>query len=232
MRLSGATAPRIRVTMASPPASHAPQRHGPSPARTETLADGVFAIAMTLLVFDLKLPTSASDIHTSGDLYAYVWSIGWNIVTFVMSFLVMGVYWVGHHYMFLQVKRVDRPFVWINIGFLLLVALLPFSTGLLGQYYELQAAIVIYAAHLTAIAVMFLVLILYATHDKRLTADDLDPNIARFAIRRVAIAPFFSLIAIGISFWSPRLAFALFPLLLIPAILPGAVDRLLSGRRP
>ncbi|MHB8604768.1 MAG: TMEM175 family protein [Thermoplasmatota archaeon] len=199
-----------------------------TPARLETLADGVFAIAMTLLVFDLKVP-DASAIHNGGDLAAALWSIRSNLVTFVMSFIVMGIYWVGHHNMFSNFRRVDRPFLWLNIGFLFLIALLPFTTAVLGQFYVYQPAVALYGVHLVAVGGMFFVILGYATRGKRLVDADFDANIARYAKRRILIAPTFALLAILVSFVSPTLAFACFFLPLVPVVIPGPVDKLIGA---
>lgn len=99
-------------------------------ARLETLADGVFAIVMTLLVFELRIPELPG--AAAADLWAAVVLLGPSLLSFIVSFLVLGVYWVGHHSQFQHIRRADQTLLWLNILFLMCVSLVPFSAGMLG----------------------------------------------------------------------------------------------------
>ena len=107
-----------------------------TPARLATLADGVFAIAMTLLVLDLRLPEEL--VHTNGELFSVLLELLPSFESYVVSFIILSIFWVGHHNFFHFIERVDRPFLWINIVLLMLVSLVPFFASLLGKYADFQ----------------------------------------------------------------------------------------------
>jgi uncharacterized membrane protein len=101
--------------------------------RIEALTDGVFAVAMTLPVLDIKVPELRQPTGTA-DLPLKLLGLGPKLLSYSVSFTILGVYWVGHHIQLSFIRRADRPLLWINILFLLWVALVPFSTALLGEY--------------------------------------------------------------------------------------------------
>jgi uncharacterized membrane protein len=105
---------------------------GLSKTRIEALTDGIFAIAMTLMVFDIKLPVGPQT--TPWSLRSELIGLWPRFLAYAISFIMLGVYWVGHHNQYHYIRRTDRGFLWINIFFLMGVSLIPFSTGLLGQY--------------------------------------------------------------------------------------------------
>src|ERR1700737_1299223 len=104
--------------------------------RIEALTDGVFAVAMTLLVLDIKVPELPQPMATD-ELLRQLLALWPKFLSYVISFVILGVYWVGHHVQLSFIRRADRPLLWINILFLLWVALVPFSTALLGEYAKI-----------------------------------------------------------------------------------------------
>ena len=101
------------------------------PGRVMALTDGIFAIIMTLLVLDIQVPKLAADELLRTAFLLDVWP---NVVVFVISFVLTGMYWVAHRDMFNLVRGVDRGLVWLNILFMLPVALVPAAAALLGAY--------------------------------------------------------------------------------------------------
>ena len=112
--------------------------------RLESLTDGVFAIIMTILVFNISVPELI--LFTEGDFaserlsakFADLWP---DFLAYVISFSTLGAFWVAHHRIFRWVLYVDRPLIWINISFLMIIGLIPFSTTLLTQYLDSQNSI-------------------------------------------------------------------------------------------
>ena len=102
-------------------------------SRIEALSDGVFAVAMTLLIIDIRVPDLSSD-PGFGRLARDVLSLWPHFVTYAVSFLIVGLYWVSHHLLFDLIRRTDRGLMWINLFFLLFVVVIPFSTALLGSH--------------------------------------------------------------------------------------------------
>jgi uncharacterized membrane protein len=125
-----------------------PQLHynvfaGQSLDRLAALSDGVFAIAMTLLVLDLRVPPLAS-VHSESQLWSALMSVAPNVVAYLMSFLTLGIFWVGQQTQMNLLARSDRHFTWIHLAFLLMVATMPFSTALLAQFISFRIALVAY----------------------------------------------------------------------------------------
>jgi uncharacterized membrane protein len=122
---------------------------GVSLERLAALSDGIFAVAMTLLVLGLSVQ-SASELHLSGALTnSQVWDrvlrpLGPHLLVYLMSFLTLGVFWVGQQTQVHHLRRSNRDFTWIHLVFLLCVVLMPFSTTLVADYITSQLAIVVY----------------------------------------------------------------------------------------
>ncbi len=187
--------------------------------RINTLNDGVFAIIITLLAFELRVPQVPEH-----DLGQAIWTMIPTILSYTITFVVLGIYWVGQHNMFLHIKRHDRTFMWLNILFLLIVAAMPFPAGLLIRYGQQQLAVVIYAATLAAAGLALNLIWWYASHDRRLVEKDIDPELVRFVHRRVLMAPVLYLLAIAASFISLTLAKVFFVVVAVLYILPNPLD--------
>jgi uncharacterized membrane protein len=193
------------------------------PNRLEALQDGVFAIVMTLLVLELKIP---EDLHGDGELWAYMRDLWPVFFSYVVTFVNLGVFWVGQHAQYHFIKYSDRAVLWINIAFLLLVSLLPFSTALLGRYGNDQVPCILYGLNVIAIGLASFWHWCYASHHHRLTSHDVSAGLTRGIKRRILVAPCVSVIAILASFLSPMLSLVLYLLLPIYYIWPGRVDQL------
>jgi uncharacterized membrane protein len=191
--------------------------------RIEALTDGVFAVAMTLLVLDIKVPELEQSL-SSAELPFRLLALWPKFLTYAISFVILGVYWVGHHMQLSFIRSADRPLLWINILFLLWVALVPFSTALLSEYTKHRLAIAIYGANLISIGLTLALHWWYATTRTRHVDPDTQPGLVRAAMARTLMGPLLYLIAIGVSFFSTELSLVLFALVPILYILPGRVD--------
>ena len=120
-----------------------------SPHRLEALTDGVFAIVMTLLVLELSVPVIAEgSVHTElGKQLLDMWP---KFLSYVVTFFMLGVMWFHHHRQFSQIKQSDSILVWANIVYLMFVAILPFSTSLIGEYIEERLPVFIYGGNFIA----------------------------------------------------------------------------------
>src|SRR3954465_4250565 len=117
---------------------------GQSVERLAALSDGVFAIAMTLLVLDLRVPAVAA-LHGDGDLFRHVFvALGPRFVPYLLSFMSLGIFWIGQQTQLNHFARTDRTLTWIQLGFLLAVTLIPFSTALLAEYLGFSLAVLTY----------------------------------------------------------------------------------------
>lgn len=115
--------------------------------RIEALGDGIFAIAMTLLILEFHVPavlTASSSTPIAAEIVA-LWP---KLVCYAMTFLILGVFWIGHHTQFHFIERSDRVMLWINLIFFMTIAFIPFSTALLGGHRTERSAIIIYSGNM------------------------------------------------------------------------------------
>ncbi len=123
---------------------------GQRTARIEALSDGVIAIAMTLLIFDLKLP-AAQVLDSDAALFAALRKLTPNFVAFVLSFMTLGIFWMGQSAQFTYLARYDRHLSWLSILFLLFVSTIPFLTVVLSNDLRLKSALLLYWANILAL---------------------------------------------------------------------------------
>ncbi|MGA8533583.1 MAG: TMEM175 family protein [Candidatus Tumulicola sp.] len=111
--------------------------------RLAALSDGVFAFAMTLLVHDLRVPVIRL-VGSEHDLLRALAALAPNLLTYLISFMTLGIFWVGQQTQLNKVERADREFAWIHLTFLLAVTLVPFTTQLLAAFIEYRTALLVY----------------------------------------------------------------------------------------
>jgi uncharacterized membrane protein len=170
------------------------------------LSDGVFAIAITLLVLDIT-PLIPEHISSEG-LQALLLSTDlWKpIATYVFSFIILSVYWMTHQRIFHYIRRSDNVLIWLNVLFLLCVAFLPVPTKALGLQGDQQPAVIFYVGSVTVAGLLILLLWWYATSHHRLVDKQLDPTLIRHHMQRALIGPLIFVLSLGLSFLSPSLA--------------------------
>jgi uncharacterized membrane protein len=159
---------------------------GQSTERLAALSDGIFAVAMTLLVLDLHTPV-AEAIHNNHDLVHALMSMGPQVVSYLMSFLTLGIFWNGQQAQLNRFEHSDRNLTWIHLGFLFAVTLMPFSTRLLAEFIEYRAALVCYWANILLLGMM-----LYASWRYARRAGLVEANIEDAVVcameRRIVVA--------------------------------------------
>jgi uncharacterized membrane protein len=117
---------------------------GTSPDRLAGISDGIFAVGMTLLVLGLVVPTLNGLATTEGQLWEAIRGLGPNALVYTMSFMTLGIFWLGQGTQLGQLERSNRNYVWIHLVFLFAVTMVPFSTLLLARYYWLRVALIEY----------------------------------------------------------------------------------------
>lgn len=186
--------------------------------RVLALSDGVFAFAITLLVLDLVVPVLSSGA-SSADLWQALSKEYVSFLNYIFSFFIAGLWWNAHNRNFRYLRNSDSTLRWLNLLFLLWIALLPFFTKILDQYNTLQVAVVLYATDQAAAGILMSLSWWYASRDHRLV----DRNLKRSAIRSRLLTniftPLYFIISMGISFVGPVIAtyswFAMFPVLVV-----------------
>ena len=193
--------------------------------RIEALADGIFPVAMTLLVLDIK-PPAVPWFGTSRALAEHLGRLEHSFAMYAISFVVLGIFWFGHHLQFHYVRHVDRRLLWTNLVFLLFTVLVPFSTDLVGDHGHLLLPVAIYGVNLLVLATLLLAHLRHLAANAHLASPDLTAEAVAHMRRQVmmfAIVPVASIVA---SFYSPRLGMYLYLLLAVPAFVPGGIDRM------
>jgi uncharacterized membrane protein len=170
--------------------------------RLEAFSDGVFAIAITLLVLDLTVPKG----HPEGGLWAALGREWPSYFAYLVSFLVIGIMWVNHHTVFEKVRMVDRAVLFANLGLLLFTSVIPFPTRLVSEYLtssDARVAMAVYSATMLACGVAYGTLWLVITRDAGILHAHLDRATERAAIRRFGLGNVVYLATVGLSFLSP-----------------------------
>lgn len=143
---------------------------GRSTERLAALSDGIFAVAMTLLVLDLHVPLAAA-IHSDRDLLHAMAELALRLLVYVMSFLTLGIFWVLQQTQLNHVERSDRDLSWMHLAFLLTVTLIPFSTSLLAEFTSRRIALLSYWANILAMGVALYASWRYVTRNCLVKAD-------------------------------------------------------------
>ena len=138
--------------------------------RIEAFSDGVFAVAITLLVLNLQVPELAASV-VSQELVAKLIELWPKLLIYVLSFVIVGIYWVAHHNSFHYIKRSDRTLLWLNLLLLLCIVFIPFPTALVGEYPQQQISLVIYGGTLVITGLVLQLLWWYATSGYRLVEE-------------------------------------------------------------
>jgi uncharacterized membrane protein len=187
-------------------------------------SDAVFAIAITLLVLEIRVPEGLSPtalIATLGGMWP-------RFASYLISFSLIGGFWRAHHRIFHYIEAYDQRLITLNLAFLMCVAFLPFSASLFGEYAGLRVAVEVYAGSI-AVAGLFLGgMWWYATRRGRLTEANLDPRLIRQVMTERLSPPVISLaIALTVLFFGVTAAlYALLPLLLIQLVVEKILPRL------
>lgn len=203
---------------------------GLAKSRIEALSDGIFAVAMTLLVLDIKSSENL-DFATNEGLIAYLGTLEHSFAMYAISFVVLAIFWIAHHILFHYVRHVDRRLLWMNMAFLLLVTFVPFSTDLLGDHGHLILPVIVYGINLLALGGLLGLQLRYLASNPLLAAADFTPTVARHMQREVWIYALIPLASMAMSLYSPRVGMYLYLLLAIPTFAPR-LDRLLHTPRP
>lgn len=155
--------------------------------RLEAFSDGVFAIAITLLILNVKVP-DAHNISNS-QLNHILIAAAPKLLSFAFSFLVIGVFWVAHHRIFSFAKVVNTPLVWLNIVYLMFIALIPFPASILADNFFLPSTILLYTGTLFVIAMMHFLLLEYIIQNEDIKHEALTKEVYRSAVKTAIIGP-------------------------------------------
>ena len=167
-------------------------------------SDAVVAIAITLLALDIKIEHTTNG-HISWSDIRGQWP---TFVAFLLSFINIANFWKNHHSFFVHIKKIDDKLLWFNIAWLFFIVLLPFSTSLVGSYFSDTPAIFIYSLNTLLITVFQNIIWDYASmQPDYIKAEETDEITASHFRVYCNLDMLNALIAVGLSFWNPLLAF-------------------------
>ncbi len=189
--------------------------------RVEAFSDGVFAIAITLLILEIGVPhvgENQSLWHALRDLWP-------SYLVYVISFVVIGIMWVNHHNMFREITRSDHYLLVLNLLLLMCISFLPFPTAVIAAYmrdspHERTIAVMFYGATFTAIAVAWNALWLYVSHGRRLIQPDVSDDRIRTRTRRNLMGPILYGLTVPLALLSAWISIAIYAGLALLYLLP------------
>src|SRR5947209_2408837 len=178
-------------------------------SRIEALSDGVFAIAMTLLVLDLKVPLGIA----AGSLPESLIKLWPQFAAYCISFLVLAVYWIGHHNQFHWIRHSTITLLWINIFFLMSIAFLPFSASLLASYNQETSAVIVYGVNVIVSGIALYYHWAYASGKGKLISENISEKLAAITKYRILVGIAFYVITTLVAFYSTSVSLILFAIL-------------------
>lgn len=172
----------------TPPRQTYNQLAGQKTQRIEAISDGIFAIAMTLLVLDIRVPV-LEGVRSEKEVWEGLISVAPRLLAYLVSFMTLGIFWTGHSTQFSFIEKSDRHLNWINIFFLMFVSLLPFTTAFLSEYITFKVSIGLYWLNIFSLGIIIYLNWDYAYRHGYLAGTEDEIAVANKAIRkRVVVA--------------------------------------------
>jgi uncharacterized membrane protein len=181
-----------------------------SKSRVEAFSDGIFAIIITLLVLEIKVP-HINDHNSTNELMKSLSGLLPKLIGWIISFFTIAVIWVNHHRIFKQIKQIDSGIFWWNAVLLLWCTFIPFPTAVLGDYPDNQVSIILYGTVMALMAASFSFMRFYLIRKSELLEDSV--NLVMFrkgTYFSVLFGPAMYLTALALGFLHPYLAFIIF----------------------
>ena len=186
-------------------------------------SDAVFAIAITLLIIDIKIPELPRDQATDSHLLFMLKELIPKFIGFVISFFLIGQYWRVHHRLFGYVINFNERVIWLNLLFLFAIVLMPFSTAFYSEYAgaPVITPIIFYTGNIAMLGIVNLIMWQYVSNPRRGLTENLSPLLAKYSSLRAIIVPIIFIIGVFVYLKSP--AIAAFVPISIPLVLKFAL---------
>lgn len=195
-----------------------------STGRIEAFSDGVFAIVVTLLVLEIHVPlVNGADAEYA--LKRNLVAMAPKFLAYVLSFMIVCIWWVAHHHFFDLLKKSDRGLLWFNSLFLLWLAFIPFPTALLGDYPNQRIAVICYGTAMTFAGLSFSWMRYYSFFVAGLTKPGLPRNMMKLAMAKSLLNPVLHLFAILVAYISTRFAIALYATIPLLFLVPSQIEK-------
>ena len=192
--------------------------------RLEALSDGVFAVAMTLLVFEITVP-SLRVTPSNAELLFSLEQLAPLFISYFVSFAVLVMFWLSHNFFYGSFTRtINRTLVLLNMLYLSFIALIPFSARLIGEYDSLQVAVLVYGLNIFLIGIVAAIVLHYAIHSHEIDTSHVSPRHLNRARIRSLLTPFCTFVGILFSGVSIHVALFFFAFPVFFNITPGTLD--------
>lgn len=197
---------------------------GLPPNRIEALADGIFAVAMTILVLELHVP-ELGPIPTDRALLSALADLAPKALSFASGFVILGTLWIGHRLQFHYIRSSPRAVLWINLAFLLVISFLPFVVALIGTYGAKRVSCVLYGATLVSAMGCLLVQWTYATRPGRSLVGEVPPEVVAGLRNRVLMGMIGYGAGLALALVAPRVSLVCYGATPLLYLLPARFDR-------
>ena len=178
--------------------------------RVETFSDGIFAIIITLLVLEIKVP-HIGDHHSPDELLVALKGLLPKFLSWIISFFTIAVIWVNHHKIFKQIRQLDNGIFWWNAVLLLWSSFIPFPTAVLGDYPDNRISLVLYGLVMSLMAVSFSFMRFYILRNPEVLEESVDVKLFRKGtVMSVLFGPVMYLAGVAAGLLHPILAFAVY----------------------
>ncbi len=193
--------------------------------RLEALGDGIFAVAMTILAFELKWP-NLPDTSLNSFVQSFHHILP-DLLCYIISFVILGIMWFGHRMVFEYIGKTNRHFIFLGVIFYMMICLVPFSTRFLAENKLQWGTILVYGLNLSFCNLALYAQWSYAIHRKDFLDRELPPKVKMAAKISFLISPFIYAIAIVFSFWLPQLSIIFFIITPLLYLIPNELDKYL-----
>ena len=195
----------------------------PATTRIEAFSDGVIAIIVTLMIFEIKIPALPNASNEA--VLAALWQLGPKLISFLVSFVTVCIFWVNHHHFMHGVKQADRALLWYNNHLLLWLAVIPFVTEFIGEYPLQPVVVALYGFVLMMGAVAFALMINHVFFKGRLTYGHVPEEIKKQEFRRSLIGIVAYAVSVVTAFFHPYISMTIFFLVPVYYFFPRTVGK-------
>ncbi len=203
-------------------------------SRLEAFSDGVFAVAITLLVLNIKVPgLDSGEVFIDSKLWPLLGKEWTMLFAYITSFATIGIMWLNHHRLFVHIKRTDTPLLLINLSLLLVIVFIPVPTALLSEYLiypDQHAAAIVYSSTCFIMACCFNLLWRYASYHNRLLGKNVDTGSVKAISGQYLFGPLLYLVIFGVAWINTLACIMLSFILALFFALPSRSLRTLSER--
>jgi TMEM175 potassium channel family protein len=165
-----------------------------------SFSDALFAFSITFMALSIQIPTFSGNIEDSELAIRLGQLLIPNLIHYIISFIVVGVYWISYHRIFEYIRRTNITLVWLNLLFLMFIALVGYFTGLLATYETHRIILISFSGIIAATGFVLSLIWWYAAHDRKLVDQDMNDHLIKYYLRRTYVSPLILLASIGISF--------------------------------